>query len=237
MPDADCGAGAAAGGGRSAAPPVDAGAGRHRDAGAVIRPVIDRVFQAVGGHLLDAALHPWCAAAVEGGEHQFHRQARRHRVDAVHRHPRFHAQRRVVRHDFHQGVAGADHRPGGVQLQTHHPAVRRRQQPGVRFLVARRRQALLLACQFQALLGQRLLHVALPFAAQAIQFRAQFAEPALRGARRRFAGGPLAKQRGAADWANREMRDHESKLREFQAYRNRVDNLRDTWQVGDELER
>ena len=45
-----------------------------------------------------------------------------------------------------------------------------------------------------------------------------------------------SKQRGAADWANREMRDHESKLREFQDYRNRVDSLRDTWQVGDELE-
>ena len=44
------------------------------------------------------------------------------------------------------------------------------------------------------------------------------------------------KQRGAADWANREMRDHESRLREFEAYRNRVDNLRDTWQPGDDVE-
>ncbi|MCH7477252.1 MAG: hypothetical protein IIA14_04020 [SAR324 cluster bacterium] len=45
-----------------------------------------------------------------------------------------------------------------------------------------------------------------------------------------------SKQRGAADWANREMRDHESKLREFQDYRNRVDNLRDSSQPEEEVE-
>ena len=45
-----------------------------------------------------------------------------------------------------------------------------------------------------------------------------------------------SKQRGAADWANREMRDHESRLREFQDYRSRVDNLRDSSREGEGLE-
>ena len=44
------------------------------------------------------------------------------------------------------------------------------------------------------------------------------------------------KQRSAADWANREIRENEARLREFQDYRDRVDTLRDSQQTGEEVE-